>query len=95
MTIDHHFSHLRTVRSTISAAMYPIEYIAAIPSKVFYWTTESFSARNKLLSDNAELRAEQIRLELQLQKLATLEEENNRLRELLSSAKNFGKIWKR
>ena len=35
------------------------------------------------------MRAEQIRLELQLQKLATLEEENNRLRELLSSAKDF------
>lgn len=91
MTVDHHFNHLRTVRSTIGVAMYPIEYIAGLPSKVYSWGIESFSARNKLLSDNAGLRAEQIRLELQLQKLASLEQENTRLRELLSSAKYFEK----
>ncbi len=91
MTVDHHFNHLRTVRQSISVAMYPIEYLASLPSKVYNWSTESFSSRNKLLRDNAALRAEQIRLELRLQKLATLEEENNRLRELLSSAKYFKK----
>jgi len=75
------------MRSTISTVMYPIEYLAGLPIKVYDWTTESFSARNKLLSDNAGLRAEQIRLELQLQKLTSLEQENTRLRELLSSVK--------
>ena len=89
MTVDHHFNHLRKVRQTISVAMYPIEYLAGLPSKVYSWSTESFSARNKLLRDNAGLRAEQIRLELQLQKLATLEQENQRLREMLSSVKYF------
>ncbi len=91
MTVDHHFNHLRTLRSTMSVAMYPIEYLAGLPSKVYNWSVESFSARNKLLSENAGLRAEQIRLELQLQKLATLEDENNRLRELVSSVKYFEK----
>lgn len=91
MVVDHHFNHLRTLRSTIGVAMYPIEYLAGLPIKVYNWSTESFSERNKLLSDNASLRAEQIRLELQLQKLATLEQENTRLRELLTSAKYFEK----
>ena len=91
MTIDHHFNHLRTLRSTIGTAMYPIEYLAGLPIKIYSWGVESFSERNKLLSDNASLRAEQIRLELQLQKLTTLEQENERLRELLSSAKYFEK----
>jgi len=91
MTIDHHFHHLSQVRNTISAVMYPIEYLAGVPSKIYNWGSESFSARNKLLRDNASLRAEQIRLELQLQKLATLEQENTRLREMLSSAKYFEK----
>ena len=91
MVVDHHFNHLRTLRSTIGVAMYPIEYLAGLPVKVYSWSMESFSERNKLLSDNANLRAEQIRLELQLQKLATLEQENTRLRELLSSAKYFEK----
>ena len=89
MTVDHHFNHLRKVRQTISVAMYPIEYLAGLPSKVYNWSSESFSSRNKLLRNNAALRAEQIRLELRLQKLETLEEENQRLRELLSSAKYF------
>ncbi len=91
MIVDHHFNHLRAVRSTIGIAMYPVEYLASLPTKVYNWSTESFSARNNLLRKNASLRAEQIRLELQLQKLATLEQENARLRELLSSAKYFEK----
>ena len=89
MTIDHHFNHLRKVRAAISVAMYPIEYLASLPIQAYFWSTESFSTRHKLLSENAGLRAEHIRLELQLQKLATLEQENERLRHLLSSAKNF------
>jgi rod shape-determining protein MreC len=91
MTVDHHFHHLSTVRQTISVAIYPIEYLAGLPVKVYNWGSESFSARNKLLRDNAELRAEQIRIGLQLQKLATLEQENTRLREMLTSVKYFEK----
>ncbi len=91
MTVDHHFQHLSTVRQSISVAVYPIEYLAGIPSKVYNWGAEALSGRNKLLRDNAELRADQIRLELRLQKLATLEQENTRLREMLSSAKYFEK----
>lgn len=89
MMVDHHFHHLTQVRNSISAVMYPIEYIASVPAKIYNWGSESFSARNKLLRDNAGLRADQIGLELQLQKLATLEQENTRLREMLSSAKYF------
>lgn len=89
MTVDHHFHHLSQVRKTISAVMYPVEYLAGVPVKIYNWGSESFSARNKLLRDNAGFRAEQIRLELQLQKLTTLEQENTRLREMLSSAKYF------
>jgi len=91
MTVDHHFHHLSKVRATISVAIYPIEYLADLPSKVYRWGSQSLSRRNTLLRNNAELRAEQIRLELQLQKLTTLEQENTRLREMLSSAKYFEK----
>jgi rod shape-determining protein MreC len=91
MTVDHHFNHLSKVRNTISVVVYPIEYLAGIPAKVYSWGAESLSGRNKLLRNNAALRAEQIRLELRLQKLATLEQENTRLREMLTSAKYFEK----
>jgi rod shape-determining protein MreC len=91
MTVDHHFHHLSKVRKTISVVVYPIEYLAGIPAKVYSWGAESLSGRNKLLRNNAELRAEQIRLELRLQRLATLEQENTRLREMLTSAKYFEK----
>jgi len=89
MTVDHQFQHLSKVRQTISVVTYPIEYLAGLPSRVYNWGSESLSGRNLLLRNNAELRAEHIRLELQLQKLTTLEQENSRLREMLSSAKYF------
>ena len=92
MIIDHRLSHLSTLRSTISVATYPIEYLVGqLPSKIYSWSTESFSARKKLLSDNEELFAERMRLEVQLKKLPALEQENTRLRKLLSSVKYFKK----
>ncbi len=91
MIVDHHYNHLNTLRSGISVVMYPIEQLAWFPSKIYNFATESLSARKKLLAENARLRAEQILLESQLQKLNTLKYENTRLRKLFSSTKFFKK----
>lgn len=91
MTTDHHSHYLRPLRSTINTAMYPVEYLVALPAKIYYWGSESLATRSRLLSDNNRLQEKQIHLELQLQKLAALEQENARLRELLLSSKRFVK----
>ncbi len=91
MTIDHHSHYLRTVRSAINTATYPIEYLVTLPTRIYYWSSESLASRSRLLSDNNRLKEKQIRLELQLQKLAALEQENSRLRELLLSSKRLVK----
>ena len=91
MIVDHHYNHLHTLRSGISVVMYPIKYLAWLPSKMYNLGTESLSTRKKLLAENARLRTEQILLESQLQELAILEHENTRLRKLFSSTKHFKK----
>ena len=91
MFADHRLHYLRDARTALNTVMDPIRYLAALPVGIYHWGNESFSTYNKLLSDNAKLQEKQVRLEIQLQKLAALERENARLRELLLSAKLFKK----
>ena len=89
MVTDYHYNYLGFLRSGISVVVYPAQYLASLPSKIYQAGTEALSSRKKLLDENARLRADQILLGLQLQKLAVLEQENTRLRELFSSARQL------
>ncbi len=89
MVTDYHYNHLGILRSGISVVVYPIKYVASLPAKIYNVGSESLSSRKKLLDENNRLRTNQILLGLELQKLAVLEQENVRLRELLSSARQL------
>ena len=89
MITDYHYNYLGFLRSGISVVVYPVKYLASLPSNIYQASTEALSSRKKLLNENTRLRTDQILLGLQLQKLAVLEQENARLRELFSSAKQL------
>ena len=89
MIADHRLHHLRILRSTVSVAVYPIQYLAGLPSQMYHRGVTSLSRRNQLLRENAKLRAQQTHLEMRLQKFAALQQENHRLRDLLSSIRHF------
>ncbi len=91
MFVDHRLHYLREMRTVLGTVVYPIKSLAALPVEIYRWGNESFSTRNKLLNDNVKLKKKQAHLEIQLQKLAALERENARLRELLMSSKPFRK----
>lgn len=89
MVTDYHYNHLGVLRSGISVVVYPVKYVASLPAKLYNAGSELLSSRKKLLDENDRLRTDQILLELELQKLAVLEQENVRLRELLSSVRQL------
>ena len=89
MVTDYHYNHLGILRSGISVVVYPVKYVASLPAKIYNAGSESLSSRKKLLDENARLRTNRILLGLELQKLAVLEQENVRLRELLSSTRQL------
>jgi rod shape-determining protein MreC len=90
MVIDHRQHHLETVRSLLSVIVSPLHFIADLPLSASNWLSETFATRSRLLQENQDLHRENILLQAQQQKLAALEAENMRLRDLLESSFKVG-----
>ena len=88
MTVDHRYHALDGARDVLATAIYPLHYLARLPTDLRGWLSENLAGRAALLDENTRLRERQIFLNAQLQKLTTLEAENRRLRSLLESAVN-------
>ena len=88
MTVDHRYHALDGARDVLATAIYPVHYLARLPSDLQNWLSENLAGRAALLQENTRLREKQVFLNVQLQKLTTLEAENRRLRSLLESAVN-------
>lgn len=85
MTLDHRFGLLKDLRSVLSVIASPVQYIVHFPVDAGEWIDESFTTREKLLSELTTLKTQQLFYDVRLQKLAALESENRRLRYLLDS----------
>ena len=85
MTIDHRYQHLQVVRSTLATATYPLQYLAHLPSALSEIVSENLASRNDLINENETLREQALFNQAKLQRLALLEQENARLRQLLDS----------
>ncbi|MFO1371217.1 MAG: rod shape-determining protein MreC [Candidatus Competibacteraceae bacterium] len=88
MTVDRRYHYLDSVHDLLSTVVYPLHYVVRLPTDTRNWLTENLASRSVLLEENARLREKQTFLNVELQKLTTLEAENRRLRSLLESAVN-------
>ncbi len=89
MTVDHRFDYLDPARSVLNVIVYPLQRLATLPVSFSEWFADNLAQREQLVHENRALRNEQTLAQLKLQKMASLERENARLRELLASAKRF------
>ncbi|MDH5423378.1 MAG: rod shape-determining protein MreC [Gammaproteobacteria bacterium] len=85
MIADHRWNHLENLRKGLSNIIYPLRYTINIPAEFVQWIDESITSHNKLLEDNKRLKADHLLFEARLQKMDTLELENQRLRSLLGT----------
>ena len=85
MTVDHRYKHLQVVRSSLATAIYPLQYLAHLPTALAEIISENFAVRSQLLTENEQLREQSLFNQAKLQRLALLEQENARLRQLLDS----------
>jgi rod shape-determining protein MreC len=90
MAFDYRFEQMEKARGALSVAIYPLQYLVSAPAKMVKWANEELEARQTLLKENALLRQENLYLKSHSQKFAAIESENERLRELLDSAKDSG-----
>ncbi|UYZ85467.1 rod shape-determining protein MreC [Entomomonas sp. E2T0] len=85
MVVDARFEVLIPVRHKIGIVTSQLYAVTNIPNKIWGTIQEQFSSHSELLAENERLKAQSLLLEQKLQKLASLTEQNVRLRELLNS----------
>jgi rod shape-determining protein MreC len=90
MTMDHRQHQLESLRYGLSAVVYPLQWLVGLPGMAGDWFGEALSTRRTLQEENASLHTQQLLLKAQMQRLAALEAENMRLRELLDSSFQVG-----
>lgn len=86
MVVDARFDTLKPLRSHLGQVLTPFYWLAEQPVRLWRGVSQQFSSRDELIAENEKLKAEALLLQRRLQKLATLTEQNVRLRELLNSA---------
>jgi rod shape-determining protein MreC len=90
MVVDHREQHLSRVREALSVIVYPVRVAVDFPFKAAGWVRSTFSEQQRLIAENESLKRERLNAEFRLQRLAALEMENARLRELLDSTARLG-----
>jgi len=86
MVVDARVAALQPLRSHLSLLLTPVYYMADLPVRAWDTGYQLVASRLDLLAENERLRAEALLTKRKLQKLATLTEQNVRLRELLNSS---------
>lgn len=86
MVIDQRSHYLRDIRSLLSTAIYPIQYVASLPQKVGTGVGEFFTGHQVYQLENEKLKLKILKLKAAQQKHNALLAENARLRALFKAA---------
>ncbi|MDX1572032.1 MAG: rod shape-determining protein MreC [Xanthomonadales bacterium] len=90
MVSDHQSGYLDRVRAMLSSLVYPVYQVIDWPVHATSSVAEALSERGELLSENEDLRRRWLLAQAQLNRLAALRAENQRLRALLDSSSELG-----
>ena len=85
MVLDHRQHLLTEMRDSLSLLSTPIEYAVNSPFDLFDKLSTNLATHQELVEANTTLRAQQLVLMGQLQKLQAVQQENNQLLALLKS----------
>jgi rod shape-determining protein MreC len=85
MVADHRGRGLTLVREGLSVAAWPLQMLVHAPVAGWEWMTSSLSTRRALLDENQTLRNGALENDLKLLRLEAIEQENQRLRGLVSA----------
>jgi rod shape-determining protein MreC len=90
MMLDQRQQHLQRVRQALSVVVYPVRVLVDLPFRTWQSARVNLTERSQLIAENEQLKRERLEAEFRLQRLAALETENTRLRQLLDSTERVG-----
>lgn len=83
--LDHRLNTMQPVRSFLSTLVAPVQYLAVLPEQAVDRVVYLSTTRTMLREENKQLKQELQELQMAVQRLNFLENENDRLRQLLGS----------
>ena len=89
MGVDARLHYLVEVRQGFVAIMHPLEVLAASPLRLYRQVGEHFSNQDVLLRETRQLREQNMQLSTELQRLPTMQIENEHLRQLLEARQSL------
>ncbi len=90
MILDNREQHLVRVRQALTVVVSPVRVLVDLPFRTWHSMRDTFATRDALITENQQFRRERLETEGRLQRLAALEMENTRLRDLLDSTARVG-----
>lgn len=91
--MDTRVAYLAQVRAALSLPLAPLQFLVSVPIQLIDRISNNISSHDALVRENLDLRAQQLLLKAQVQRLLAIESENNQLKALLrSSAQVQGKV---
>ena len=85
MVLDARDQHVERLRQALSVVVYPVRMLVDFPFRTWRSVSDSFAYREALIAENSQLKRDRLEADFRLQRLAAIEAENARLRELLDS----------
>jgi len=89
MTLDHREGLVEPAREAASGVVYPVRALVDAPLSLAERLSEQLATRGQLMEENQALRQQNLVYQQRLQRMAALERENERLRELLGSSERL------
>ncbi|SPJ35100.1 Cell shape-determining protein MreC [Kushneria phyllosphaerae] len=85
MFADQRMSWMEDVRAQISTVVAPVQWIVSLPARGLSLASLALSDQTRLVNENRRLRERLLTLSQRVQRMASLSEDNVRLRELLKA----------
>lgn len=90
MILDQRLIYFQKVQANLSVIAVPFQYVVNAPIQMVSRISQSITTQQRLLEENARLRAQHLMLQAKLQRVLALESENAQLRALLQSSPHVG-----
>ncbi len=87
MVMDKRSENFSSIRAAMSLPIAPFQYMVGLPAKFVDNVKIMFITHDNLIKENLRLKADQLVLRAQLQRLLAIESENNYLKALLQSSR--------
>ncbi|HSN18317.1 MAG TPA: rod shape-determining protein MreC [Gammaproteobacteria bacterium] len=90
MVYDHQTGRMKQIHAALATLVYPVQVIVDAPHALWTWAGDKLATHTQLVTENAQLKSQLLQADVNLQTLAALQQENQRLRNLMQATAQMG-----